>query len=102
MEPAWACGQRTLRTRAAVALSETSEGVLERAGDTCQVREDELENWGMVDIGIVAMEVLLKVGTRLEVLWRLEGRLCHPGLVRGEHILVFLVVNRIPPGQSSL
>ena len=27
---------------------------------------------------------------RLEVLWRLEGRLCHPGLVWGEHILVCL------------
>ena len=61
--------------RAAVALSETSEGVLERAGDSCRVREDDLENWGVVDTGVVAMEVLLKVGTALGRGWRYCGGL---------------------------
>lgn len=56
-------GQSTRLIKAAVALSETSEGPSERAGDDCRPLEDGLEREGGVDVDFAAMEVLLNVGT---------------------------------------
>jgi len=59
--------------RAAVALSETSETPVERTGEDWRFRDEDLESWGVVDIGDAAREVLLKVGTALWRGWRFVG-----------------------------
>lgn len=59
--------------RAAVALSETSETPVERTGEDWRFRDEDLESWGVVDIGDAAREVLLKVGTALVRGWRFVG-----------------------------
>lgn len=60
---AWLWGQSTRLIKAIVALSETSEDPIERAGDDCRLLEDGLERGGGVGVEVAAMEVLLNVGT---------------------------------------
>lgn len=60
---AWLWGKSTRLIKATVALSETSEGPIERAGDDCRLLEEGLERGGGVEVGFAVMEVLLNVGT---------------------------------------
>ncbi len=61
----WLWVESTRRIRAAVALSEVSEGLAERAGDDGRLFEECLDACGGVVVEPAAMEVLLKVGTAL-------------------------------------
>ena len=58
-------GQRTRLIKAAVALFETSEAPVDRAGEDCRLMEEGLETGGGVEVELAAMEVLLNVGTAL-------------------------------------
>lgn len=59
----WLWGQSTRLIKATVALSEISEGPIERAGEDCRLLEDGRERGGGVEVDFAAIAVLLNVGT---------------------------------------